>query len=111
MFERRNRQPAGAIDLSEVVDHLGDAEGVMRFFVPRAGEGPKGGLYIDPLRTFDPFMFEILLADIVHHGAKAFAYKHGLDEAELRYEISKGLSAELANPTDKMKQICPETAE
>jgi hypothetical protein len=109
MFAKRNRQPAGAIDLTEMADHLSNANEVMRVFVPRGQQEAIGGVYIDPPESFTPFMFGILLADIVHHGAKAFAYKFGLDEAEALYEISRGLSAELASPTDEVKQVIPES--
>jgi len=109
MFARRSRQPAGAIDLSDVADQLGDAHEVMRVFIPKGDAGPISGIYIDPPESFTPFMFGILLADLVHHSAKAFAYKFGLDEAEALYEVSRGLSAELASPTDEVQQVIPES--
>ena len=109
MFAKRNRQPAGAIDLSDQVDDLGDASEVMRVFMPNGGDGPISGIYIDPPKGFTPFMFGILFADLVHHSAKAFAYKFGADETEALYEISRGLSAELASPTDEVQQVIPES--
>ena len=109
MFSKRNRQPAGAIDLSDLVDELRDAKEVMRVFMPRGDAGPISGIYIDPPDNFTPFMFGILLADLVHHCAKAFADKFGMDEAEALYEVSLGLSAELANPTDEVQQVTRES--
>jgi hypothetical protein len=106
MLGRGNRQPVGAIDLSGA--DLGDAPEVLRVFLPREGQEPMGGIYVDPPATLQPFGFGILLADLVHHGAKAYAYKFGLDENQVLYSITQGLSAELASPTDVVKQITPE---
>ncbi|HEY4070741.1 MAG TPA: DUF5076 domain-containing protein [Sphingomicrobium sp.] len=108
MLGKRKPEPAGALDLSEMTDHLGHAYEVMRVFIPQPDQGSISGVYIDPPEGFTPFMFGILLADIVHHGSKAFAYKFGMNDAEALYEISRGLSAELATPTDEVKQVIPE---
>jgi hypothetical protein len=109
MFGKRTApQPAGAIDLTDVSVQLGDAREILRAFVPRGGDEQINGIFIDPPESFTPFMFGIFLADLVHHGAKAFAYKFGVDEQLALYEISSGLSAELANPTDDVEQANPE---
>ena len=109
MFGKRSApQPAGAIDLTDLAPHLGDAKEVLRAFVPQGDAESIDGIYIDPPESFTPFMFGILLADLVHHGAKAFAYKFGLDEQQALYEISSGLSAELAHPTADVEQAKPE---
>ena len=100
------KQPAGAIDLSSMTDHLGDAREILRVFIPK--KECVGGIYVNPYEGFDPFMFGMLLADLVHHGAKAYAHNHGMDEAAALYQISQGLSAELANPTTEVEQFDPE---
>ena len=106
MFSRHKPQPKGAIDLSGV--DLGDAQEVLRAFLPKGGDEVIGGIYVDPPETLQPFGFGILLADLVHHGAKAYAYKFGLDEDQVRYSITQGLSAELASPTEVVQQVTPE---
>lgn len=95
-------QPRGAIDLGGI--KLGDAQEVMRVFLPRPGKAQIPGIFIDPPDTLQPFAFGILLADLLHHGAKAYAHKFGLDEDQVRYTISEGLAAELARPTEEMKR-------
>ena len=95
-------QPSGAIDLSEA--DLKDAVEVIRAFLP--GEEPIiGGIYIDPPSGLQPFGFGILLADLVHHAANAYAYKFGFDVDQVRYAISSGLQAELESPTETVKQV------
>ncbi|HEV2747383.1 MAG TPA: DUF5076 domain-containing protein [Allosphingosinicella sp.] len=109
MFGKRSSpQPAGAIDLTDAAAELGDANEILRAFIPRGEDETINGIYIDPPESFTPFMFGILLADLVHHGAKAFAYKFGVDEQLALYEISNGLSAELADPTHDVNQAQPE---
>lgn len=98
------RQPQGAIDLTPYAGQLGDAREVMRVFVAREQE-ITGGIYIDPPEGFTPFMMGILIADIVHHAAKAYAHAFGVDAAAALYEISDGLSAELRRPTAGVQQV------
>jgi len=100
-------QPHGAIDLSDV--DLKDATEVIRAFLP-GEEEIIGGIFIDPPGTLQPFGFGILIADLVHHAANAYAHKFGLDADQVRYTITQGLSAELAFPTDVVKQVIPEGA-
>ncbi|WP_262408242.1 DUF5076 domain-containing protein [Sphingopyxis sp. OPL5] len=106
MFGKRNDQPAGAIDLAGA--DLKDAIEVIRAFLP-GQEQIVGGIYIDPPASLQPFGFGILLADLVHHAANAYAYKFDLDADQVRYAISSGLHAELASPTENVKQVTPET--
>jgi hypothetical protein len=107
MFKRGKAQPSGAIDLADQVAQLGDAREVLRVFVPRQDSPPVGGVFVAPYEGFTPLMFGILLADIVHHGAKAYAYALGHDEAVALSEISQGLAAELGHPTDEVRQVLP----
>ena len=106
MFGKKTGQPAGAIDLSSV--DLKDASEVIRAFLP-GKEEIAGGIFIDPPAALEPFGFGILLADLLHHGANAYAYKFGLNADQVRYAISQGLEAELASPTEQVKQVYPET--
>lgn len=98
------KQPSGSIDLSGV--DLKDAPEVIRAFLP-GQEEIIGGIFIDPPTSLQPFGFGILLADLVHHGAQAYAYKFGLDVDQVRYAISQGLRAELSFPTEETKQVRP----
>jgi hypothetical protein len=105
MFGKRSTEPAGAIDLAGA--DLQDAVEVIRAFLP--GQQPiAGGIFIDPPSNLQPFGFGILLADLLHHAANAYAYKFGLDADEVRYAISQGLQAELSSPTEQVKQVFPE---
>lgn len=102
MIAKRPTQPIGAIDLTQA--DLKDATEVIRAFLP--GEQKiLGGIFIDPPSNLQPFGFGILLADLVHHAANAYAYKFGLDVDQVRYTISEGLHAELASPTEDVKQV------
>lgn len=103
MFTRKS-QPTGAIDLVDA--DLKDAVEVIRAFLP-GGEQIVGGIFIDPPASLQPFGFGILLADLVHHGANAYAHKFGLNADEVLYAISSGLAAELGSPTDVVKQVTP----
>ncbi len=106
MSGKRPTEPIGAIDLSQA--DLKDATEVIRAFLPRE-QKIIGGIFIDPPSTLQPFGFGILLADLVHHAANAYAYKFGLDADQVRYTISEGLHAELASPTEIVKQVLPES--
>ncbi|WP_169800982.1 DUF5076 domain-containing protein [Novosphingobium naphthalenivorans] len=86
---------------------LKDATEVIRAFLP-GKEEIVGGIYIDPPANLQPFGFGILLADLVHHAANAYAYKFGLDAEQVRDGIAAGLQAELSSPTDTVKQVYPE---
>jgi hypothetical protein len=101
-----SKQPSGAIDLSTT--DLKDAKEIIRAFLP-GQQQIIGGIYVDPPADLQPFGFGILLADLLHHGAQAYAYKFGLDVDQVRYAISQGLQAELSNPTDEPKQVGPES--
>ena len=95
-------QPQGSIDLSQA--DLKDATEVIRAFLP--GEQPiRGGIYIDPPSGLQPFGFGILLADLLHHAANAYAYKFGFDVDKVRDAIENGLKAELAAPTEAVKPL------
>ena len=96
-------QPDGAIDISDTAAELGGAKEIMRVFIPQPGEA-VGGIFVDPHEQFSPFMFGMLLADLVNHAARAYAHKFGLDEAKTRLEISQGLKA-----SDEAHQLMPES--
>ena len=95
-------QPAGSIDLAEA--DLEDAVEIIRVFLP--GERPiRGGIYINPPKSLEPFGFGMILADLLRHAALAYAYKFGLDADHARRAISSGLKAELASPTEDVKPL------
>jgi hypothetical protein len=48
----------------------------------------------------DPFAYGIMLCDLVHHIANAFAQEQGLDRNQTVERIMAGLQAELKHPTD-----------
>jgi len=95
-------QPANSTDLAEA--DLKDAVEVIRAFLP-GKEHISGGIYIDPPNDLPPFGFGIFLADLLRHGAYAYAYKFGLDVDEVRAAIAAGLQAELASPTETVKPV------
>ncbi|MBX7539472.1 DUF5076 domain-containing protein [Qipengyuania sphaerica] len=94
-------QPDGSIDLAEA--DLKDAREIMRVFLE--GEQPiHGGIFIDPPSSLQPFGFGILLSDLLHHAAHAYAYKFQIEDVDrVREAIIAGLMAELENPTDTPK--------
>ena len=101
---KKPREPQGAIDLSEA--DMKDAREILRVFLP-GQEEIIGGIFVDPPKELEPFGFGILLADLLQHGAQAYAYKFGLDVDQVRRAIAQGLQAELKNPTDTAKQVKP----
>lgn len=96
-------EPVGAIDISDTAAELGGAKEIMRVFIPQPGEA-VGGIFVDPHEQFSPFMFGMLLADLVNHGARAYAHKFGVDEAATRLEISQGMKA-----SDEAHHLLPES--
>ncbi len=102
MFGNKSTDPKGAIDLSEA--DLKDAVEVIRAFLPGEQE-IVGGIFIDPPNNLQPFGFGIMLADLLHHAANAYAYKFELPVEEVRLAISAGLQAELESPTEEVKQV------
>jgi hypothetical protein len=55
--------------------------------------------YIDLASSLQPYTFGILVADLVHDAAQAYAQSFGIEEAEAFCAITQGLQAELACPT------------
>ena len=70
----------------------------------RVFNGADGGTYlIDAERIGEPFVFGMVLVDLINHGAMAFAQAKGMDPTEAHQTILQGLMAELQNPTDGAK--------